>query len=113
MKSLRARCRACSPNRISFDKHSSFTDRTQRSANAFKFGLRGGRVMHFTPPLAKRLPERCAELRITIGQNGSDVAEMPRRLINSVASNLLHPQLGGMPRDPAQGGAPRLKVKKK
>src|SRR5688572_33237250 len=49
MKSLRARCRARSPNRISFDKHSSFTDRTQRSANAFKFGLRGGRVMHLMP----------------------------------------------------------------
>ena len=31
-----------SAKRISRDKHSSFTDRTQRSANAFRFGLRAG-----------------------------------------------------------------------
>ncbi len=29
------------PKRISLDKHSCFTDRTHRSANAFKFGPRG------------------------------------------------------------------------
>ena len=31
-----------SPNRINFDKQSSLTDFTQRSENAFKFGLRAG-----------------------------------------------------------------------
>ena len=33
-----------------FDKHSSFTDLTQRSAYAFKFGLRAGRGSVLTPP---------------------------------------------------------------
>ena len=32
---------------------SSLTDRTQRSAKAFKFGLRGGSRRPFTPPTAK------------------------------------------------------------
>src|SRR5450756_2133104 len=32
-----------------FDKHSSFTDLTQRSAYAFKFGLRAGRASVLTP----------------------------------------------------------------
>jgi hypothetical protein len=32
-----------SPNRISRDRHSSFTDLTQRSANEFKFGLLAGK----------------------------------------------------------------------
>ena len=35
---------------ISFDKHSSFTDFTQRSANAFKFGLRAGSGSVLTSP---------------------------------------------------------------
>jgi hypothetical protein len=34
-----------SPKRINFDKHSFLIERTQRSANAFKFGLRGGSMM--------------------------------------------------------------------
>src|SRR5215471_18659808 len=36
-----------SPNKIRWDRHSSLTDRTQRSAKAFKFGLRGGSRRHF------------------------------------------------------------------
>ena len=36
--------------RITFDKHSTFTDRTQRSAYAFKFGLRAGSASGSTRP---------------------------------------------------------------
>ena len=39
-----------SPTRIRFARHSSFTDRTQRSAYAFRFGLRGGNRTGLTPP---------------------------------------------------------------
>src|SRR5713101_3908946 len=39
-----------SPNRINLDKHSSFTDRTHLSANAFRFGLLAGNLNGFTPP---------------------------------------------------------------
>jgi hypothetical protein len=42
MKSVSARRNDASPNNISFDKHSPFTDRTQRSAWEFKLGLRAG-----------------------------------------------------------------------
>jgi hypothetical protein len=31
-----------SPKKINRDRHSSFTERTQRSPNAFRFGLRAG-----------------------------------------------------------------------
>src|SRR5260370_9246931 len=41
-----------SPNRMSFDRHSSFTVRTQRSAYEFRFGLRAGSRRHLTPPAA-------------------------------------------------------------
>jgi hypothetical protein len=34
------------------ERHSSFTERTQRSANAFRFGLRDGSFRGFTPPAA-------------------------------------------------------------
>jgi len=36
-----ARWREDSPNRMSLERQSTLTDRTQRSANAFRFGLRG------------------------------------------------------------------------
>src|SRR5450759_1440022 len=48
--SLSARRKERSPKRMIFDKHSSFTDLTQRSAYAFKFGLRAGRGSVLTPP---------------------------------------------------------------
>ena len=38
-------------------RHSSLIDRTKRSANAFKFGLRGGNFTVFTPP-ALRIAEK-------------------------------------------------------
>ena len=38
------------PNRISLDRHTSFTDLTQRSAYEFKFGLLAGRRSGFTLP---------------------------------------------------------------
>src|SRR5215469_14439723 len=50
MKSVRARRNEASPNKISFDKHSPFTDRTQRSACEFKLGLRAGSGIGFMPP---------------------------------------------------------------
>src|ERR1035441_3932204 len=50
MYCCRARRSGLSPNKISFDRHSCFTDLTQRSAQAFKFGLLVGRGMVFTLP---------------------------------------------------------------
>jgi hypothetical protein len=50
------------------DRHCSLTDRTQRSAKAFEFGLRGGSRRHFTP-CRQGLPELSAELGVAILQN--------------------------------------------
>jgi hypothetical protein len=36
--------------KINRDTHSSFTERTQRSANAFRFGLRAGNFRGLTLP---------------------------------------------------------------
>jgi hypothetical protein len=43
------------PQQDELGRHSSLTDRTQRSAKAFKFGLRGGRRRPFTPRMVKKL----------------------------------------------------------
>ena len=50
--SLSARRKERSPKRMTFDRPSSFTDRTQRSAQAFRFGLRAGSVSGSTWPEA-------------------------------------------------------------
>src|ERR1700679_3126261 len=44
MYSVNARRNEPSPKRMSLDRHSCRTEQTQRSAKAFKFGLRGGRA---------------------------------------------------------------------
>jgi hypothetical protein len=49
MYSVSARRSDPSPNKISLDRHSCFTERTHRSANAFKFGLCGGKTTGRTP----------------------------------------------------------------
>jgi len=41
-----------SPNRMKWERHSLFAERTHRSAKAFRFGLRVGSRRHFTPPVA-------------------------------------------------------------
>src|SRR5215831_14164103 len=50
MKAERTRRSEASPNKISFDKHSSFADRTHLAAYAFRFGLRAGSGIGFIPP---------------------------------------------------------------
>ena len=45
----RSRSEAC-PKSTNLERHSSFTERTQRYAKAFKFGLRAGSFRALTPP---------------------------------------------------------------
>ncbi len=47
--SVSARRSDASPNKTSLDRHSSFTERTHRSANAFKFGLCCSKATGRTP----------------------------------------------------------------
>jgi len=46
---LSARRSDASPKRITRSKHSSFIERTNRSANALQFGARTGQRTGFTP----------------------------------------------------------------
>ena len=49
MNSFNARFSEPSPNKMSLEMHPTLTDRTHRSANAFRFGLRAGSLRHLTP----------------------------------------------------------------
>src|SRR6516225_4612677 len=80
-----------SPNRIRWERHSSLTDRTQRSAKAFKLGLRGGSRRHFTPPAAKVSRNSALELGIAIVRQVATAVEMSHPLQCDVASHLTHP----------------------
>jgi len=83
-----------SPNRISLDRHSSLIDRTQRSAKAFRFGLRAGSRRHFTP-LLPASPELLANF---VSGRAADtvVGAEIRRLVDRVPAHLRHPLFGGM-----------------
>jgi hypothetical protein len=50
MNSFSARRNETSPNKMSFDRHSCFTERTHLSAKAFRFGLRAGNWIGLIPP---------------------------------------------------------------
>ena len=52
MNSFNARWSPPSPNKISLERHSCLTDRTHRSANAFRFGLCGGSARGLAVALA-------------------------------------------------------------
>jgi hypothetical protein len=63
-------------------------------------------------PLFGCLPEFSAELRIAVVKHVPMLAQTPGLFVNRVAGHLHHPLFGGMPRDPGQAYAPRLKMKK-
>src|SRR2546422_11055092 len=52
MKWVIACCSEACPKKIIRFKHSDFIERTKRSANAFKFGDRGGSRMRWIPDMA-------------------------------------------------------------
>ena len=78
---------AGSPTSISFARHASFTDRTQRSAYAFRFGLRGGKSHRPHTTVPDGLVERGAVLGVSIVNQIPMVGE---------ATHLGHPEV---PRD--------------
>src|ERR1035441_9689752 len=60
MYSVNARRKEAFPKRMSLDRHSCRTEPTQRSAKAFKFGLRGGRA-NGCMPLDRRTSRNAAQ----------------------------------------------------
>jgi hypothetical protein len=106
MKSERARRSEVSPNRTSFDKHSSFADRTHLSAYAFKWGLRRWELDRFDAPSLQR-----RELCIAIMQRVPALVKESPCLACCVAGHLLHPHLIRMARDPSQTDTATLQMK--
>src|SRR5215472_4776489 len=102
-----------SPNKIRWDRHSSLTDRTQRSAKAFKLGLRGGSRRHFTPPAASVSQKFRAELGIAIVQHVATAVQMADPRQGRVASYLTHPARLRMVCDARDGDLSALQVNEK
>src|SRR5215471_21590154 len=102
-----------SPNKIKWDRHSSLTDRTQRSAKAFKLGLRGGSRRHFYASCCQGLPEFGAELGIAIVQPVATAVQMSRLLECRVASCLAHPTRIRMICDSSDGDPSAVQVDEK
>ena len=94
MYSINARRKEASPNRMSLDKHSCRIAPTQRSANAFRFGLLGGRANGVMP--LDRRTKCAAELGVAIMKKVPLAAEETGTLIGCVASHLQHPFGGRM-----------------
>jgi len=80
-------------------------ERTQRSAWAFKFGLRAGIGVLFTPPGCKGFPELAAEFLVAIVQQVTTAVQISCVLHRRVARHLLHPARVRMARDAAHRDA--------
>src|SRR5262249_61707177 len=98
-----------SPNRISLPRHSSRTI-PNRSDPSF-----GERVQVWTPAGKRQalhircrqsVPERRAELPISIVQNVTAGIQITPGPPGGVSGGLLHPTLGGMRGGPGRGGPP-------
>src|SRR5438445_1747270 len=90
------------PNKISFDRHSSLMERTQRSECAFKFGLLAGSGVHSTPPAASVSRKLATELLVAIVQQVTTAVQISGVLHRGVARDLFHPPRVRMARNAAQ-----------
>jgi hypothetical protein len=86
-----ARRREASPKRISLERHSVLTDRTQRSAKAFKFGLRAWQQNWFYATGSEGHPKRRTEFRIAIMQCKANRPKNSINFVCGVAGHLDHP----------------------
>src|SRR4051812_43032891 len=73
MYSVNARRNEASPNRMTLDRHSCRREHTQRSAKAFRFGLRGGSANGSTP-LDRRTSRNATQNFASSGESVGDVA---------------------------------------
>src|SRR5262249_55872206 len=92
---------ALSPNRIIRSRHDSLIVRTNRSACAFKLGLRGGSFTDATPASASRLRKLGRKQRIAIMHEVALAIKQAIHGIRQVAADLIHPQPTGTRRDPS------------
>jgi len=94
MNSASARWSERSRNRISLARHSCFTERTQRSANAFRFGLRCGSRRDWTRSGRQHFVECGTEFGVPVVQHVTAVAECSG-VADSIASHcVIHVSVG-------------------
>jgi hypothetical protein len=110
MYSVNARRSEVSPNRMSLDRHSCRREHTQRSAKAFRFGLRGGRANGRIPLDRRIIQKRSAEFCIPIVKKVAHATEESRTLVGGVASHLNHPLGGRMSGQTGETDAARFQM---
>jgi len=68
------------------------TDLTQRSANALRFGLLGGKAKAFTfSALIDHMAEGCAVLAVSVMEQISTIGQKPSAFHRDIARHLLQP----------------------
>ena len=97
MYSLKARRSDASPNRMSLDKHSSLTERTQRSATALDLGSAPAAAKVVLLPYARRRRRRWRTSRISLAHQAAGA------LVGRVPRHLQHPLRCGMSRNTGEG----------
>src|SRR6516162_1416691 len=102
-----------SPNRIRWDRHSSLTDRTQRSAKAFQFGAVRRKSQTLHARCCQGSAECRAELGIAIVQQVAAAVEMSHPVQCRVASYLTHPACIRTIRDSGDGDPSAVQVNEK
>jgi hypothetical protein len=96
MNSLSVRRNERSPQRMSLERHSCFTVRTQRSAKAFRFGLWGGSFRDRIPSEASRSSKAAQNFASRSVQQVAALSERSRRVVDCIARHLNDPGLRGV-----------------
>ncbi len=109
MYSVNARSNERSPSRTSLERHSCVTERTHLSANAFRFGLRGGIFKHYAFR-RQHIVEGGTEFRISVMQHVAALTESASRVVDGVARHLSDPRFCGVACDASERDAPGLQM---
>src|ERR1700674_4588696 len=104
----RRRCR--SPSSTSLSRHSDLIDRTNRSANALRFGLWAGSLRQFTAAARRSSRNSSVNSGSAIVDEVALAPEEPIDVVGEVAGDLLHPGAVGLADDACDLDAPRLDV---
>ena len=81
-------------------KHSDLADTTNRSANAFKFGLRAGRTQWLHAAVPQQAPKGGGVERISVENEVLHAAEEAVAGVGQVPCDLRHPRFVRLTRDP-------------
>jgi hypothetical protein len=89
------------------------TERTQRPAKAFRFGLLGRKANGFHSAIRERRAKRCAGFRVAIMQNVAAWMKVAPGFLGRAAGDLLHPLLIRVPGDTVHAYSAALQILEK